>query len=106
MKMVDLAERGKKEAESIYKKTLALLKKKNIRTGHTELHFDTQSNVWTITVESEASGGKIGFGSDIEEIIGASKFAKRISVSEHEGHFDWAADTFIKPASVVTFKVT
>jgi len=27
------------------------------------------------------------------------------SVEEHEGHYDWTADTFIRPVSIINFKV-
>lgn len=113
MKIADLLEnrtltadqvkdRNADEAQRLSKKMIASLKKSGIRVAQTNV--DIVSGKHVITIENSEGGAKNGPSVEMEEIVRASKIAQFISREEHEGQFDWKADTYIKPVSMVWFK--
>jgi hypothetical protein len=101
--MIDLEARGKKEAESLFKKMKDFAKKNHVHLGYCDL--SKAGRIWSITMETSNSGFKYGFVSDMEDIVSKSKFAIIDEMEDHKGTFDWASDTYIKPVSIIHFKI-
>lgn len=103
MKLIDVKARNDKEIQKILNKTKKHLKDQHIHFGLIDTGI--YDGVYYISVESNSSGHKYGLGSDIETFVNQSAHAKVVKIEEHEGHFDWDADIYIKPCSIVNFKL-
>jgi hypothetical protein len=53
-----------------------------------------------ITVENDGV-----FSSEWGTLISRIPGVTIISLEEHKGHYDWSADTYIRPISIINFKV-
>jgi hypothetical protein len=85
-----------KTLKSITPKIVKLYKK--VIVCHNEIELDKEG----IYIFIETDSPKY-LMDEISSIINKSKHGMISESSEHEGFFDWASDTYIKPA--VTFKV-
>ena len=100
MGYVDVSKRVTAEAERVMRK---VRQKTGVTFG--DMSYEVKGNTCAISVESNFSGYKHGFGDDIADIISKSAVAKVVSVREFEGHFDGQADVYVKDVSIVTFRV-
>lgn len=99
MKLVDVAGRNHKEAETIFKKAVKELKSKTPHVAFTD--FAINGNNVFVLAETDSPEAFIDI---VETLIEKSSNAKKVSSKVHKGHFDWAADTYIKDAGEVRFK--
>ena len=100
MGYVDVSKRVTVEAERVMRK---VRQKTGVVFG--DMSYKVKGNTCVMSVESNFSGCKYGLGDDIADIINKSAIATIVSVREFKGHFDWAADVYVKDVSIVTFKV-
>jgi hypothetical protein len=99
MKIVDIVARDKKEVDAIIAKITKLAKPK--QTEYCDIHVSNKGRTYWIEVESpEQIADYMG------DIVRKSPNANLIKEEEYPGHFDWAADTYIKDRSCVEFKMS
>lgn len=101
MKLIDVAARNAKELESIKRKIKAYVKEnagKSCNMG--DLDFFEEGAVHGVQLDNDGEVGK----DYISDIIRKSPNAVVISTEEHKGSYDWSADVYIRPCSIVRFK--
>lgn len=97
MKLVNVQDRNKKELAAIQKKVTAFVKKCDCNTG--DIRFNSNGNVQYIEVEND---GKLG--PELADFVKSSPTGQVVNVFEYTWDYDWQADTYIRPVSIVTFK--
>lgn len=100
MKLVDVTARNSKELESLKRKVNAWLKahKGSCNMGAVTWNTGTGGKHW-VEVEND---GKLG-QDYLRDIIEKSPNTRNIEIKEYDGSYDWASDTYTRPASIVTF---
>ena len=99
MALIDTKARGKKEAEAIVKKMTKMIKAASP-------YFDVEASFYGVdgrqcSVQAN-NDRKLAF--ELSSFVHNSKFCKLIDFQNHAGHFDWAADTYIKDCSIIEFE--
>lgn len=100
MKLVDVAGRNRKEAESIVKKAITALKKHTKYIGWVDQGFQ-KGTEYFVLIETNVPELAVDA---LESAVKNSPNGKLISSKVHPGSFDWAADTYIKDSAEVRFK--
>lgn len=99
IKSVDLKERAEELANALISKIKVQAKKKHVRLANISLNVGKET---TIIVETNSPEW---VGDMLELLIQKSQHGVHVKTVVHPGSFDWAADTYIKDAVEVTFKV-
>ena len=99
IKKVDLKERAKELADAAIAKLQVQAKKKSVRLADISVNVDKVTSIIVETNSPEWAGDVL------ELIIQKSEHGVHVKTVVHPGSFDWAADTYIKDAVEVTFKV-
>ena len=97
MGFVNVTERNSKELESIKKKISKLVKGVGCNVG--EIRWSNTGLMHHVEVDND---GKIG-EDYIADIIRKSPTARLCSVEEHREIYDWKADVYVRPVSIVSF---
>ena len=99
IKNVDLKERAEELANALISKMKVQAKKKNVRLADISINAGKETSIIVETNSPE------WVGDVLELLIEKSKYGIHVKTIVHPGSFDWAADTYIKDAVEVTFKV-
>ena len=98
MKLVDVTARNEKELATLRKKVAAFVKSASCNTGEVLWGF-SQGEHW---VQVENDGQLSDYLSDIIE---KSPLTKNVTRAEHKGEYMWSADHYVRPVSIVSFKL-
>jgi hypothetical protein len=100
MKLIDVTTRNAKELATMKRKVAAWLKahKNGCNIGDTTWEVAADGKTYLLQVDNDGQ-----LGQDLDDIIKNSASTKNISVKEYKGSYDWASDTYARPASVVSF---
>lgn len=91
---------SKAEATKLFEKTVAAVRKATTYLSHADLAKVMYN--WCITVECDIPQHA---GEICEALIKKHDRAVHVKTTYHEGKFDWASDTYLKPGVVVFFKI-
>ena len=96
----------------LVKPTDPLVVKSRVKSIMNSLKRTTRCNVGIISIDEDMRGiFAVSFendgllAEDMRDLLEKIRGFVFIHTEEFEGHYDWAADTFFRPVSVVTYKV-
>lgn len=98
MKLVDVHARNEKELAILQKKIAAYVKTAGCNTG--EILWGSDQGGYWVQVENDGQ-----LGDYLSAIINKSKIARDITHEEHKGDYMWSVDHYIRPVSIVSFKL-
>lgn len=103
MGKIKTAEEVKQEQEASVKAFMNRMVKdlhdKGWRTGYAHYSKMPEPNEWYISIETNGQ-----WAERMEEALAKHPKMRCVSKKDYPGHFDWAADTYIKDLSIVVVK--
>jgi hypothetical protein len=101
MKLVDVAARNSKELATLQRKVKAWLKTNHGGCNVGDVTWDMSSDGKTHLLQIDNDGE---LGRDIIGVLQQSPNTHDVTNKEYKGSYDWASDTYARPASVLSFR--